>query len=419
MHFSDLGLAPSLLEAVSRCGFLTPSPIQASAIPPALAGRDVIANAPTGTGKTVAYALPLLQTLKEPKQKSPPRTPSALVLVPTRELAIQAGEILKQLAQHASQPVRVNIVYGGVSINPQMMALRGQTDIVVATTGRLLDLIDHNALQLSSVNMLVLDEADRMLDLGFSDELRRVLQMLPQRRQNLLFSATFPPAVKSLAASLLDNPVQIEVTHESIKNPDIVQRAINVDTSRRTQLLRHLIHTERWPRLLVFVATKHAAEIVADKLRRVHLEAEPFHGELSQGKRTQVLHDFKASRIQVVVATDMAARGLDIAQLPLVVNHDLPRSSADYTHRIGRTGRAGEPGLAISFVSATSEAHFRLIERRQGHTIPREIIAGFEPTEVAPTPSVDAANGGIKGKRPNKKDKLRAALAGNGNVTPA
>lgn len=418
MHFSDLGISPALLHAVSRCGFLAPSPIQKSAIPPALAGRDVLANAPTGSGKTVAYALPVLQTLKEATQKPAPRAPSALVLVPTRELAIQVGQTLKQLAQRAPEPIRVNVVYGGVSINPQMMALRGQTDIVVATTGRLLDLIDHNALQLTTVNTLVLDEADRMLDLGFSEELQRILQMLPQRRQNLLFSATLSAKVKSLAASLLNNPVQLELTHESLENPDIVQRVIQVDSARRTQLLRHLIHTERWPRLLVFVATKHAAEIVADKLRRVHLEAEPFHGELSQGKRTQVLHDFKASRIQVVVATDMAARGLDIAQLPLVVNYDLPRSSADYTHRIGRSGRAGEPGLAISFVSATSEAHFRLIERRQGHTIPREIIAGFEPTEVSPPPSVGAANGGIKGKRPNKKDKLRAALAGNGNVTP-
>ncbi len=415
MLFTDLGLCPALLDAVATNGFTTPTAVQTAAIPPAIAGQDVLAKAQTGSGKTIAFALPLLQTLTQTRNTRT-RSPKALVLVPTRELVVQAGETISLLSKSMPASVKVSVVFGGVSINPQMMALRGGTDIVVATTGRLLDLIDRNALTLSSVSMLVLDEADRMLDLGFSEELQRILALLPSKRQNLFFSATYPAGVEALANTILQNPVRVDVVQKASDQPDITQRAIAVDPARRTQLLRHLITTEAWPRVLVFVATKHAAEIVADKLRRVHIDAEPFHGELSQGKRTQVLHDFKASRIRVVVATDMAARGLDITQLPAVVNFDLPRSSADYTHRIGRTGRAGQAGIAISFVGATTEPHFQLIERRQGHAVPREVIAGFEPAETAPV-SADAANGGIKGKRPSKKDKLRAAKAASGLPT--
>jgi ATP-dependent RNA helicase RhlE len=302
------------------------------------------------------------------------------------------------------------VVFGGVSINPQMMNLRGGADIIVATPGRLIDLIDHNALALDAVETLVLDEADRLLDLGFGEELGRLLQMLPAQRQNLFFSATFPPAIEALAAGMLQQPLRIEVQAAPQAEPDIAQRAIEVDPSRRTQLLRHLVQTEKWSRVLVFVATKHAAEIVADKLRKADIEAEPFHGELSQGKRSQVLLDFREKRVQVVVATDVAARGLDIVQLPVVVNYDLPRSSSDYTHRIGRTGRAGESGMAISFVSAATQAHFRLIEKRQRLSVPREQVAGFEPEEVlAPNAADPLSVGGIKGKRPSKKDKLREA----------
>jgi superfamily II DNA/RNA helicase len=281
---------------------------------------------------------------------------------------------------------------------------------VVATPGRLLDLIDHNALNLSSVNTLVLDEADRLLDLGFADELARILALLPKDRQTLFFSATFPQSVQALADTLLRNPTRIEVDAAPLTTPDITQRAIEVDARQRTQLLRHLVQQNQWTRVLVFVATKFAAEIVADKLRKANIHAEPFHGVLSQGKRSQVLADFKASHVQVVVATDLAARGIDIASLPVVVNFDLPRSSVDYVHRIGRTGRAGESGQAISFVSADTDAHFRLIEKRQGLKLVREQIAGFEPQlSAVPVQMVDTSgNGGIKGKRPNKKDKLRA-----------
>lgn len=407
MPFSSLGLSPALLHAVSARAYTAPTAIQAAAIPAILQGHDVLGSAQTGSGKTAAFALPLLQQLDQPCGDKPRRA-RVLVLVPTRELAAQVGDEFRNLAQHLAQPLKVTVVFGGVSINPQMMGLRGGTDIVVATPGRLLDLIDHNALTLAGVSALVLDEADRLLDLGFAEELDRLLALLPPKRQNLFFSATFPATVQTLANTLLHEPVRIDVLPEPQSQPDIVQRAIAVDASKRTQLLHHLIAQHGWSRVLVFVATKHAAEIVADKLRKAGLDAEPFHGELSQGKRTQVLTDFKASRLKVVVATDVAARGIDISQLPVVVNYDLPRSTTDYTHRIGRTGRAGESGLAVSFVSAGTEAHFSLIEKRQGLALAREQIAGFEPTDTAPAvPST----GGIKGKRPSKKDKLRAAAA--------
>ncbi|MDO9360509.1 MAG: DEAD/DEAH box helicase [Polaromonas sp.] len=413
MSFSSLGLSPALLRAVAARAYSAPTAIQAAAIPAVLQGGDVLACAQTGSGKTAAFALPLLQRFENAAPEKP-RCIRLLVLVPTRELAAQAGEEIRDLARHLPQAPKVAIVFGGVSINPQMMNLRGGADIVVATPGRLLDLADNNALSLSNVSALVLDEADRLLDLGFADELSRILALLPQQRQNLFFSATFPTAVQALAGRLLHNPVRIEAPAEPQGEPDITQRAIAVDAERRTQLLRHLIATEGWRRVLVFVATKHAAEIVADKLRKARINAEPFHGELSQGKRTQVLADFKASRVKVVVATDVASRGIDIAQLPVVVNFDLPRSPQDYTHRIGRTGRAGESGLAVSFVSANTLAHFRLIQKRQGLALALEEIEGFEPlARAAPESAEDraAATGGIKGTRPSKKDKLRAAAA--------
>jgi ATP-dependent RNA helicase RhlE len=415
MPFSSLGFSPTLLPALLRAitekGYLAPTAIQTAAIPAILQGRDVVGSAQTGSGKTAAFALPLLHQLAEAPAGAPRRV-RGLILVPTRELAAQVGEAIVSLAKYLPQRIKVAVVFGGVSINPQMMNLRASADIVVATPGRLIDLIDRNALTLASVSMLVLDEADRLLDLGFGEELGRILALLPAQRQNLFFSATFPPAIEALAESMLMDPLRIEVQAAPQAEPDIVQRAIEVDPSRRTQLLRHLVQTEKWSRVLVFVATKHAAEIVADKLRKADIEAEPFHGELSQGKRNQVLQDFKLKALQVVVATDVAARGIDITQLPVVVNYDLPRSSVDYTHRIGRTGRAGESGMAISFISADTQAHFRLIEKRQSLNVPREQVAGFEPVEIEQVnPADPSSNGGIKGKRPSKKDKLREAAA--------
>lgn len=410
MPFLALGLAPTLAHAAAELGFSSPTPIQSEAIPAVLSGGDLLATAQTGSGKTVAYALPLLQRLVGAALPSGRRRVRALVLVPTRELAAQAGEVIRSLAQGLPARPKVAVAFGGVSINPQMIALRGGADVMVATPGRLLDLVEHNALQLHDVEMLVLDEADRLLDLGFAEELTRILGLLPPRRQNLFFSATFPVAVQALANELLVEPRRIDLP-PSLPTTDavVLQRAILVDSTRRATLLRHLILTHAWQRVLVFVATQHAAERLAAKLHRGDLYATSFHGGLSQGTRQQALSEFKEKRWDVVVTTDLAARGIDIASLPVVVNFDLPRSAVDHVHRIGRTGRAGEGGIAVSLVSPGTLAHWRLIEKRQGMSLPLEVLTGFEPTEVAPAPS--PGEGGIKGRRPSKKDKLRAAAA--------
>ena len=409
MPFTSLGLSADIVRALTRQGFKSPSTIQAEAIPAILNGGDVIASAQTGSGKTLAYGLPLLQQLA-PYAVSAQRETKALVLVPTRELAIQVGETLRSLSNQLDYNLRISVVFGGVSINPQLLAMRGGSHLIVATPGRLLDLIAHNGVRLHAVAHWVLDEADRLLDMGFQEEINAIRRQLPVHRQNLFFSATFPDNVVQLASTLLKEPTRIAVDATPDEAPDIEQRAVLVDTGRRTQLLRHLITLHHWKRVLVFVATKHAAEIVADKLRKVRIYAEPFHGELSQGKRMQVLSDFKASRLKVVVATDMASRGIDIHNLPVVVNYDLPRSSSDYTHRVGRTGRAGESGLAYSFVTPQTQAHFGLIAKRNQLQVQLETVEGFEPTEptMPVQPNADAS-GSVKGKRPNKKDKLRAA----------
>ena len=386
-------------------GLYAPTPIQAQAIPAALQGRDLWATAPTGSGKTLAFALPLVQQhVLQPRQTNFRRPIRSLLLVPTRELAVQVGGVLTHLSYKPG--LKVAVVYGGVSINPQMMDLRGGADILVATPGRLLDLVDHNAVSLSDVQHLVLDEADRLLDLGFAEELQRVLALLPAKRQTLLFSATFAPEVEALAANLLRDPVRITVEAFEGHKPDISQRAIRVDDKKRGALLRHLMAENGWKQVLVFVATRYACEHVAGKLYKAGIFATPFHGEMSQGARQDVLRDFKAGRWDVVVTTDLASRGIDIAMLPVVVNYDLPRSATDYTHRIGRTGRAGEHGDAVSFVTAETLAHWQLIQKRESLSLDLEHVPGFEPLDEPPAPQ---GNGGIKGKRPSKKDKLRAA----------
>jgi superfamily II DNA/RNA helicase len=303
----------------------------------------------------------------------------------------------------------VALLYGGVGYGKQREDLQRGCDIIVATPGRLLDLIDQNAVRLADVQHLVLDEADRLLDLGFAEELQRLLALLPARRQTLLFSATFAPEVEALASKLLHDPVRITVEAFEGHKPDITQRAIAVDEKSRTALLRHLITQNGWKRVLVFVATRYACEHVAGKLYKAGVFATPFHGEMSQGARQEVLHEFKEGRWDVVVTTDLASRGIDIALLPVVVNYDLPRSATDYTHRIGRTGRAGAHGDAVSFVTAAALAHWQLIQKRESLELPLEQIPGFEQTETPPPPS--PGNGGIKGTRLSKKDKLRAAKA--------
>jgi superfamily II DNA/RNA helicase len=380
-------------------------------IPAALRGEDVWASAKTGSGKTAAFVLPLLQTLGARGRLSRHPTPvHALLLVPTRELALQIAEVIARLGSYLSSPLKTVVAVGGVSINPQMLDLRGGADIVVATPGRLLDLVNHNALSLADVQVLVLDEAERLLSLGFAAELARVMTLLPPRCQKLLFSATFPPALRALAEELLHDPTQINLDAGEIPDTSaIVQRVIEVDASRRTMLLRHLVQEHGWSRVLVFVATKHAADHVAVKLQRAELSAAALHGELSQGTRTRALAEFKNQQLRILVATDLAARGIDIIDLAAVVNYDLPRSPAEYLHRIGRTGRAGQSGVALSFINGTTAPHFGLIERRHRLSLTHEVVPGFEPVEVALPPI--HPHGGVKGKRKSKKDKLREAAA--------
>jgi ATP-dependent RNA helicase RhlE len=352
--------------------------VQAAVIPSAIAGRDIMAAAVTGSGKTAAFVLPLLERWRRSQQRGPVEL-HTLIVVPTRELATQITQSVLRYTGSLTERFKVVTAYGGVSINPQLMALRGGADFLIGSPGRLLDLAAHNALQVQNLQALVLDEADRLLDLGFAQELNQLLNLLPRRRQTLLFSATFPPDVQALAKQLMHEPLLINMESASIAAPEIVQRAIEVDLDQRGPLLRHLFRAEKWRRTLVFVASRHAAEMVADKLRKHGVRAVAFHGKMSQGARNQAIADFKAELIDVLVATDLAARGLDIPKMPVVVNFDLPRSTDDYLHRIGRTGRAGEPGLAVSFVTAEGHAHFRLIEKRHHLTMGREHVAGFEP----------------------------------------
>ncbi|NPC69511.1 DEAD/DEAH box helicase [Corallococcus exiguus] len=412
MTFASLGLSDALVRAVAELGYDEPTPVQRAAIPVVLRGGDVQASAKTGSGKTAAFLLPLLEALRA-RPGGTVRPVRAFILVPTRELAAQIVDSLQRYGRHLKKPLKTCLAVGGVSANPQMLALRGGADVVVATPGRALDLVEQNALRLGEVETLVLDEADRLFSLGFADELNRLLTLLPARRQNLLFSATFPPAVRTLAERLLHEPTRIDVDDGELPSADLIlQRAIQVDAPRRTMLLRQLLEAHAWSHVLTFVASRYAADHVALKLNRAGIPATSLHGDLSQGARTQALADFKAKRVRVLVATDVAARGLDIAGLPAVVNYDLPRSTVDYVHRIGRTGRAGDQGVAISFVSADTEAHFRLIEKRNNLSVAREQVAGFEPTQtaVSAAPPLDP-NGGVKGRRKSKKDKLREAAA--------
>lgn len=413
MPFSRLGLSPGVLpalqQALQQAGYGVPTPIQRQAVPVLLEGQDVVALAPTGSGKTAAYVLPALQRFfAAPPRK--PRVLQQLVLVPTRELALQVADVFATLGRELPRQPRVVCAVGGMSINPQMMALRGGADVVVATPGRLLDLLAHNALSLRQVQLLVLDEADRLLELGFGDELRRIFAELPARRQTALFSATFPGEIEALATAGLRAPQRLQAAAQA--QPDIEQRALRVDAGRRVELLLSLLDDPQWRQVLVFVGSIREGDRLAGALRMRGIGVQALHGELSQGRRVRALQAFKDGALQVLVATDVAARGIDIAGLPVVVNHELPRSPADYLHRIGRTGRAGEKGLAVSFVDADGLAHWRLICKRNGLQLEPAVWPGFEPKDTAtPVRQVADGNGGIKGRRPSKKDRLRAAAA--------
>lgn len=378
MSFDTLGLSAEILRAVEEQGYREPTPIQRQAIPVVMQGRDLMASAQTGTGKTAGFTLPLLNMLSHSNPQFKGRRPvRALILTPTRELAAQIGENVQSYSKYLT--LRSLVVFGGVSINPQMMKLRAGVDVLVATPGRLLDLEHQNAVDLSKVEILVLDEADRMLDMGFIHDIRRVLAKLPAKRQNLLFSATFSDEIKALASKLLTNPASVEVARRNTASEQIEQSVHFVDKKRKRELLSQMIGEGDWKQVLVFTRTKHGANHLAEQLNKDGITAAAIHGNKSQGARTRALADFKDSGIRVLVATDIAARGLDIDQLPHVVNYELPNVPEDYVHRIGRTGRAESTGEAISLVCVDEHKLLRDIERLLKREIPRIALPGYEP----------------------------------------
>lgn len=394
MQFSELGLKPELLKSIEEQGYTTPSPIQAQAIPVVLEGRDVLAAAQTGTGKTAGFGLPIIDILSR-GERAKANQARALILCPTRELAAQVGDSIAKYSSHLN--LSSAVVFGGVKINPQMQKLRRGVDILVATPGRLLDLYNQNAVKFTQLEILVFDEADRMLDMGFIHDIKKILKILPKERQSLMFSATFSKDIRDLAKSLVKNPVEISVTPRNAAAKTVKQWLIPVDKKQKARLLIQQIKQHNWFQVLVFCRTKHGANKLSRQLDEAGINAAAIHGNKSQGARTRALAEFKASKIQVLVATDIAARGLDIDQLPQVVNFDLPNVAEDYVHRIGRTGRAGASGQAVSLVSADEHKQLLDIERLIGKLIDREYEPGFEPTHELPE-----STGNFKPKRIKK-----------------
>jgi len=398
MSFSSLGLSAPLLRAIEEKGYSSPYPIQTEAIPVVLSGKDVMAAAQTGTGKTASFTLPLLQRLDE-GERTRSNHIRALVLTPTRELAAQVADSVETYSRHMD--LRSAVVFGGVKANPQIQKLRGGVDILVATPGRLLDLYMQNAVKSSQVEILVLDEADRMLDMGFIRDIKKILALLPKNRQNLLFSATFSDDIRRLTDKLLNNPVQIEVSPRNAAAQSVKQSVYEVDKSQKTALLSHLISDNNWDQVLVFTRTKHGANRLTQKLNKDGIAALAIHGNKSQAARTRALAEFKSNKIRVLVATDIAARGIDIVELPHVVNFELPNVSEDYVHRIGRTGRAGTEGEAISLVSADEVKLLADIEKLIQQTLVREVETGFVPSHSVPiTQLMDRSSKPKRSKKP-------------------
>lgn len=398
MSFTALGLSKPILDAVSKQGYETPSPIQAQAIPAIMQGKDVMGAAQTGTGKTAGFTLPILERLSKGEGANNNQV-RALILTPTRELAAQVSDSVATYG--ANLHLRSAVVFGGVKINPQMMKLRKGVDILVATPGRLLDLYGQNAVKFNRIEILVLDEADRMLDMGFIHDIKKILALLPKQRQNLMFSATFSDQIRKLAKGLVNNPVEISVTPRNTAVKSVEQLVMPVDKARKSALLTHLIKRNKWQQVLVFSRTKHGANRLTRHLEGKGINAAAIHGNKSQSARTKALADFKQNKTTVLVATDIAARGLDISQLPHVVNFDLPNVAEDYVHRIGRTGRAGAKGHAVSLVSADEIKQLRDIEKLTQKIIPREIIDGFEPDHNLPESNLNSQ--AAKPKKPKKK----------------
>ncbi len=422
MSFAALGLSETLVRAVTEHGYTIPTPIQTQAIPAVLAGGDLLAGAQTGTGKTAGFVLPMLQRLSTSASKKITGTKAvrALILAPTRELAAQVEESVRTYGKYAK--LNSTVIFGGVGINPQISALKRGVDIVVATPGRLLDLHQQRAIDLGHVEILVLDEADRMLDMGFIHDIKRVLKLLPPKRQNLLFSATFSDEIKTLADNLLDNPALIEVARRNSTVEAITQVIHPVDRDKKRQLLSHLIKTFDWHQVLVFTRTKHGANRLAEQLNDAGITALAIHGNKSQGARTKALAEFKKGDLAVLVATDIAARGIDIDQLPHVVNYDLPNVAEDYVHRIGRTGRAGATGEAVSLVCIDEASYLRDIERLIKREIPVEVIAGFEPDPHAKAQPIQLRSGQGQGRgrsQPGQNRGQAKAKSGSGSAPRA
>ncbi len=414
MSFAALGLSAPILEAVASQNYKSPSPIQIKAIPEVLAGKDVMAAAQTGTGKTAGFTLPILELLcKGPRAQS--NQARTLIITPTRELAAQVGESVSTYGRNL--PLRSAIVFGGVKINPQMMKLRRGVDILIATPGRLLDLHNQGAIRFKQLEILVLDEADRMLDMGFIHDIRKIQSLLPKQRQTLMFSATFSKDIRNLAKGMVKNPVEISVSPRNTTAKTVKQWICPVDKKQKPALLVHLIKSKQWRQVLVFSRTKHGANRLTRYLESNEINAAAIHGNKSQAARTKALADFKNAATQVLVATDIAARGLDIDQLPHVVNFELPNVSEDYIHRIGRTGRAGSSGQAVSLVSADEFKQLSDIERLIKELLPRKLIDGFEPVHDVPESSLD--NRAFKPHKPKKpktghKDGQRGKLQSQG-----
>ena len=406
MSFASLDLNDSILKAVEEQGYDTPSPIQQQAIPLVLEGHDLMAAAQTGTGKTAGFTLPILHRLNDGNAAKPNQA-RALILTPTRELAAQIYDNIEQYGKHL--PLTSTVVFGGVKINPQMMRLRKGTDLLVATPGRLIDLHNQNAIRFNQLEVLVLDEADRMLDMGFIHDIKRILKFLPQKRQTLMFSATFSNDIRKLAQQFLHKPKEVSVTPKNSTAKTVSQIIHPVDKANKSSLLKHLIKTNAWDQVLVFVRTKHGANRLAKQLVSAKINAAAIHGNKSQGARTKALAQFKSGELQALVATDIAARGIDIDELPHVINYDMPQVAEDYVHRIGRTGRAGLSGDAVSLVSADEVNMLKDIERLIGNAIERIEIEGFEPDHIVPnTPSSPAKPPARKPKKNKPRNNSRS-----------
>jgi len=420
MSFDTLGLSAELLRAVAEQGYSEPTPVQRQAIPVILEGRDILAGAQTGTGKTAGFTLPLLQRLSDAAPIKGRHAVRALILTPTRELAAQVGESVDTYGRHL--PLTSAIIFGGVKINPQIQKLRRGVDILVATPGRLLDHVSQKTLDLSSVEILVLDEADRMLDMGFIRDIRRILALLPQRRQNLLFSATYSNDIRRLADTLLDNPAQVEVARRNTPTELVSQVVHPVDRERKRELLSFMVGSQNWRQVLVFTRTKHGANRLSQQLEKDGISSSAIHGNKSQGARTRALQHFKRGEVRVLVATDIAARGLDIDQLPHVVNYELPNVPEDYVHRIGRTGRAGNEGQAVSLVCVDERKLLGDIERLLKRDLPSVVIPGYEPDpaiRAEPIQQRSGARAGAKPKPRNGSGQQRGRSSGAGGGASA